>query len=74
MHDFEWWEEAGAPGENSCIYEENMQTPHRKAPARIQTRNPLANSANHHTTMQPKAISYTFLFLFLQTINFITGI
>ena len=35
-------EVAGVPGENPRIYGENMQTPHRKAPGRIQTRNPLA--------------------------------
>jgi len=29
-------------GKNPCVHGENMQTPHRKAPARIQTRNPFA--------------------------------
>jgi len=33
MHVFGWWEEARVPGENPCIHGENMQTPHRKAPA-----------------------------------------
>ena len=33
MHVFGWWEEAGVPVENPRILRENMQTPHRKAPA-----------------------------------------
>ena len=33
MHVFGRWEEAGIPGENPRIHGENMQTPHRKAPA-----------------------------------------
>jgi len=37
MHVFGWWEEAGVPGENPHIHGENMQTPHRKAPAGIPT-------------------------------------
>ena len=33
MHVFGRWEEAGVPGENPRLHGENMQTPHRKAPA-----------------------------------------
>ena len=36
------WEEAGVPGENPRIDGESMQTPHRKTPTGILTRNPLA--------------------------------
>jgi len=34
IHAFGRWEESGVPGENPGIHMENMQTPHRKAPAR----------------------------------------
>ena len=56
MHVFGWWEEAGVSGENQRIHGENMQTPHRKAPAENGTGNPLAvrHNANHHTTVQPR--------------------
>ena len=40
MHVFRWWEKV--PRENPHIHRENMQTPHREAPAWIQTRNPVA--------------------------------
>ena len=36
------WEEARVPGQNPHIHRENMQTPHRKAPAGIWTTNLLA--------------------------------
>ena len=36
---FARWEEAGVPGENPHMHRENFQTPHRKAPAEIWTRN-----------------------------------
>ena len=41
MHVFGWWEEAGelVPVENPRIHGENMQTPHRKAPAGNRTWN-----------------------------------
>ena len=42
MHVFERREKTGVPGENPRIHGESMQTPHRKALAGIQTRNPLA--------------------------------
>ena len=40
--DSEQWEEAVVPGENARIHRENMQTPHRTAPAGSWTWNPLA--------------------------------
>lgn len=42
MHVFGLWEETRVPRENSHKTRENMQTPCRKAPGRIQTRNLLA--------------------------------
>ncbi len=41
---FGLWEEAGVPGENPHRHEENMQTPHRRAPVGrwVRTQNPLA--------------------------------
>ena len=55
---FGWWEEAGAHRENLLIHEENMQTPHRKAPAKILTNNRLlwGDGANPHTIVQPSII------------------
>ena len=42
IHVFGQWEEAGIPRENPRMRRENMQTPHRKAPDEIWSRNPLA--------------------------------
>ena len=53
MHVFGQWGEAGVPRENSRIHGENMQTPHRKAPAGIQTVLLWGNGADHHTAVQP---------------------
>ena len=36
-HVFGLWEEAGVTGENPRMHRENMQTPHRKAGAKIRT-------------------------------------
>ena len=49
------WEEAGAPQKNPCWHGENIQTPHKEAPAEIWNRNLLAKRwrANHQTTARP---------------------
>ena len=62
MHVFGRWEEAGGPGENPHKHFENMQPPHRKAPAGIWTRNPLAvkcirtNGGNAHNIIRHKTV------------------
>ena len=54
MHVIGRREEAGVPGEKPGMHGENMVSPHRKALAGIQTRNPLAiPSANQQATVQP---------------------
>ena len=58
---FELWEETGVSGENPRMCRENMQTPHRKARAEIQTPNPLVRlfyvhkltHTNVHTHTKP---------------------
>jgi len=56
MRDFGRWEEAGVPGENPRIHGENMQTPHREAPAGSWTWNPLTvrrrSWSPHHRTQK----------------------
>lgn len=37
-HDLGLWEEAGIPGKIPRRHKEDIQTPHRKVPAGIQTR------------------------------------
>jgi len=39
---FGWWKEAGGLVETPQMHREYMQSPGRKIPGRIQTRNPLA--------------------------------
>jgi len=54
MHIFGQWRKLEYPERKPGIHGEKMQTPHRKAPAGIQTMDPLAVrrlSANHHTTV-----------------------
>ena len=57
MHVFGQWEEAGVPGKTPCIYGENMQTPHRNAPAGNSTWNPSRCEATVLTTTPPCSTS-----------------
>ncbi|MEQ2248748.1 hypothetical protein ILYODFUR_022185, partial [Ilyodon furcidens] len=51
-HVFGLWEEAGVPGKNPCMQEENMQTPFRKTPDRDS--NPEPSCCNAWLTTAPQ--------------------
>ena len=52
MHAFRWWEEAGVPGENTCMHKENMLTLHIKGPSQDLNQEPSCCEATLLTTVQ----------------------
>jgi len=66
MYVFGQWEEAEIIRENPHIHGENMQTPHRQAPARIRTWNP----PRHQVTVLATTATFNVVVL---KINFSSG-